>query len=50
MDFTGAKLTGADFTGADLIGALWPTGAAVPEGWQRDNDSGRLKRATTSSK
>jgi hypothetical protein len=48
-DLTGAKLTGADFTGADLTGALWPTGAAVPEGWQRDTDSGRLKRATTSS-
>jgi Pentapeptide repeats (8 copies) len=48
-DLTGANLTGADFTGADLTGALWPTGAAVPQGWQRDSDSGRLKRVTTDS-
>jgi putative transposase len=31
-----------------LTGALWPTGAAVPKGWQRDTDSGRLKRVATS--
>lgn len=47
-DLTGARLTGAKLTGAKLTGALWPTGAAVPKGWQRDTDSGRLKRAATS--
>jgi hypothetical protein len=47
-DLTGADLTGADLTGAKLTGALWPTGAAVPKGWQRDTDSGRLKRVATS--
>jgi Pentapeptide repeats (8 copies) len=47
--FTGAKFTGAKFTGANLTGALWPTGAAVPKGWQRGTHSGRLKRAATSS-
>jgi hypothetical protein len=44
-----ADLRGADLTGADLTGALvWP-GAAIPEGWQLDTDSGRLKPAGTSS-
>ena len=47
-NLTSADLSSADLTGADLTGALWPTGAAVPEGWQRDSDSGRLKRVTTS--
>jgi hypothetical protein len=45
--FLDADLTGADLTGADLTGAVWPPHAAVPEGWQRDTDSGRLKRANT---
>ena len=40
---------GANLTGANLTGALWPTGVAVPKGWQRDIHSGRLKRAATSS-
>jgi uncharacterized protein YjbI with pentapeptide repeats len=49
---TGADLTGADLTGADLTDVLWPRGpraAAVPEGWQQDSRSGRLKRAATKS-
>jgi len=54
-DFTGANVTRADlthavldttdFTGANLTGARWASHATIPEGWQRDNDSGRLKRA-----
>jgi hypothetical protein len=46
-DLTGAKLTGADLSDADLTGAIWPTGAAIPKGWQRDTFSGRLRRAAT---
>ena len=61
-DLTGADLTGADLTGAvlsgayltradltkaDLTNALWLPAAAAPEGWQRDTDAGRLKRADT---
>jgi uncharacterized protein YjbI with pentapeptide repeats len=58
-DLTGADLTGADLTGADLTGAdlthayldtaSWPQDASVPEGWQRDTGSGRLKRAGTAT-
>lgn len=58
-DFTGANLTRADlthavldtadFTGANLTDARWSSHATIPEGWQRDNDSGRLKSADTSS-
>jgi uncharacterized protein YjbI with pentapeptide repeats len=56
-NLTGANLTGAylpraDLSravldGADFTGALWPSNATVPEGWQRDTDSGHLKRADT---
>jgi hypothetical protein len=42
-DLTGADLTGANFLDANLGGALWPLNAVVPEGWQRDVNSGRLK-------
>jgi hypothetical protein len=42
-------LTGATFTGADLDRALWPPDVTVPEGWQRDADSGRLKRVDTNA-
>jgi len=55
--FAGADLTGADLglvnfnradlTGADLTDALWPREAVVPEGWERDTGSGRLRRANT---
>jgi len=49
-DLRGANLAGgADLTGADLTGALVRPGAAIPEGWQLDTDSGRLKPADTSS-
>jgi len=58
-DFTGANLTRADlthavldttdFTGANLTGARWASHATIPEGWQRDNDSGRLSRADANS-
>ena len=41
---TNADLTGANLTGANLGGALWPSGDAVPAGWQLD-DGGRLRRA-----
>jgi uncharacterized protein YjbI with pentapeptide repeats len=63
-DLTGADLTGADLTGtvlsgayltradltqADLTNALWLPYAAAPEGWQRDTESGRLRRVSTNS-
>jgi hypothetical protein len=44
-DLTGAILTDAVLDGVDFTGAFWPSAATVPEGWQRDSDSGRLKRA-----
>lgn len=56
-DLTGADFTGpftdrvagdftdADFTGADLSDARWPPHVVVPEGWERDTDSGRLVAA-----
>ncbi len=47
--FSGTNLTGANFTGANLTYAIWPPDAVVPDGWQRDTDSGRLKRADTDS-
>jgi hypothetical protein len=40
----GANFTEANLTETDLTGALWPSDAAVPEGWQRGTESGRLKR------
>jgi uncharacterized protein YjbI with pentapeptide repeats len=48
--FTGASLygtdlTGAIFTDADLRHAIWPQDSAIPEGWKRDSDSGRLEQA-----
>ena len=58
-DLTQAHLAGANLTdttlnrealvGADLTGAFMLSDAGVPEGWQRDTDSGRLKRADISS-
>ena len=54
-DLTGARLinnvnlSGATFTNATLDGAMWLASAQVPEGWQRDPDSYRLKRGNTSS-
>jgi uncharacterized protein YjbI with pentapeptide repeats len=48
-DLTGADLSRADLTGAHLTGALMEPDAVIPEGWQRDTDSGRLKRADTSA-
>lgn len=46
-DLTGANLAVTRFTGAILTGADWPPDVKVPEGWQRDTDSGRLKKAGT---
>jgi len=46
-NLNGADLTGADLNGADLTGALWPADAVVHAGWERDSDSGRLKRCET---
>ena len=48
-DLTNVTLAGADFTGANLTDALWAADAAVPEGWQLDASSGRLKLADTNS-
>jgi Pentapeptide repeats (8 copies) len=48
-DLTRATLTGARFTGARFTGAKSPEGAPVPEGWERDTSSGRLKQAGTDS-
>jgi hypothetical protein len=47
-DFTGADLSGARLAGADLTGARWPADTPVPEGWERDADSGRLVAGTDS--
>jgi hypothetical protein len=38
-----ANLDRANLDRANLTGALWATDAPVPEGWQRDANSGRLK-------
>ena len=54
-DFTGAQLSGwpdlgeievpgPELTDANLTDALWPSYADVPEGWERDSNSGRLTR------
>jgi Pentapeptide repeats (8 copies) len=40
-----ARLDGAQFGGAKLDRALWPSDAAVPDGWERDAASGRLVAA-----
>ena len=49
-DLSGADLTrSTDFTGAKLDRAIWPRNAVVPEGWERDTDSGRLRRFHTDS-
>jgi Pentapeptide repeats (8 copies) len=49
-DLGGADLTGADLTDtnlgdADLAGAIWPQDVPPSEGWAREADSGRLRRA-----
>jgi hypothetical protein len=44
-DLTGAVLTNARYARADFTAAIWPEDAKVPEGWERDVDSGRLRRA-----
>ena len=53
----GADLSSADLTGADLAGTIldsanladakWPGEARVPDGWERDSGSGRLRAAGT---
>jgi hypothetical protein len=49
-DLTRARhVSTANFTHADLTGALWPADATEPEGWQRDTDPRRLKRAKADS-
>ncbi len=41
-DLTGADPHDANLSNANLTGAIWPDGAAVPDGWQR-SDSGLLR-------
>ncbi len=48
-DLAGAHLDGANLTGADLDDAMWPDGEQIPDGWELDAGSGRLRRAGTSS-
>ena len=48
-DLTGANLTGANLTGANLTGATFSEDQPVPEGWLRDPDSGRLRRADSTA-
>jgi hypothetical protein len=43
-DLTGAVLTGARYPRAHFTAAIWPEDAKVPGGWERDADSGRLRR------
>jgi uncharacterized protein YbdZ (MbtH family) len=47
--FDHADLTRVKLTDADLTDAIWPSNAEVPEGWQQDTESGRLKRADAKS-
>ena len=46
-DLTEADLTGANLTEAHLTGAFWPADTAVPEGWQRDAETGGLSQVGT---
>jgi hypothetical protein len=39
----GDQRTGANLTAADLTEALWPANEGVPDGWQRDVNSGPLE-------
>jgi len=48
-DLTAADLTGASLTSAHLTGARWPADTPVPDGWQLDTGSGRLRRASAFS-
>ena len=48
-DLTHADLDLARLSGADLTGVSVQQDAVIPAGWQRDTDSGRLKRPDPSS-
>ena len=48
-DLTHARLTDARLSGADLTGALWAQESPLPEGWVRDPESGRFRRADAGS-
>jgi len=48
-DLTGAILTNARYARADFTAVIWPEDAKVPEGWERDADSGRLWRTDAAS-
>jgi Pentapeptide repeats (8 copies) len=48
-DLTGADVAEVDFTYADLTGVIWSPDAVSPKGWQRDTNSGRLRRAEPQS-
>ena len=48
-DLRRTDLSGANLRDADLTGARWPEDAPVPEGWERDTSSDRLKRANAGS-
>ncbi len=45
--FFGVRLDGADLAGADFNRAFWSEKRPVPEGWERDAGSGRLRAAGT---
>jgi hypothetical protein len=47
LHLTRARLGDANLTSARLNDAVWPSEAAVPEGWEREAD-GRLHRSSTS--
>jgi uncharacterized protein YjbI with pentapeptide repeats len=45
-DLTDANVTYARLATANLTGAVWPERPAPPPGWEREPDSGRLKRVS----
>jgi hypothetical protein len=49
VDFSNTDPTSVRLVGADLTNACWPRDLAVPEGWQRDTDTGCLRRASSST-
>lgn len=44
LDILRMNLGSANLAGAELAGAKWPEDVRAPEGWRRDDFSGRLRR------